>query len=171
MTEYVKQLLTGQYEAALCMLNDCIRACPPEHWDGHVGKYAFWHVVYHTLCFVDLYLTPDEKAFQMRDIHPRGWREFDDEYPSRRFEKQELADYLVVCRQKAIDTIVSETRESLKGPSGHTRRTFSRGELYVYTIRHVQHHTGQLSAYLRRIGPALQDMKVLPWVGSGWREA
>lgn len=30
--------------------------------------------------------------------------------------------------------------------------TAARGELHLYNLRHVQHHTGQLSAYLRRIG-------------------
>ena len=37
MVEHVKKILTGQYEAALCMLNDCVATCPPEHWDGKIG--------------------------------------------------------------------------------------------------------------------------------------
>ena len=169
MTEYLKQILTGQFEAALCMMNDCVEHCPPEHWDGKIGKYAFWHVAYHTLCFVDLYLTPNEEAFQLRDLHPQGWRELDDEYPSRRFEQPEIARYLAICRQKAVGTIASETRASLEGPSGHSRRQFSRGELHLYNLRHVQHHVGQLSAFLRRIGVAFEDVQTLQWVDTGWR--
>ncbi len=169
MIDYVKKILTGQFEASLCMLDECVHMCPVEHWDGKVGKYAFWHVAYHTLCFVDLYLSPNEESFKLRDIHPRGWSEFDDEYPSRRFDQLEIAEYLAICRQKAIEALAAETRESLEGPSGHARRKFSRGELYIYSLRHVQHHTGQLSAYLRRIGPAFQGLEVLQWVGTGWR--
>jgi uncharacterized damage-inducible protein DinB len=45
----------------------------------------------------------------------------------------------------------------------------SRGELHIYNIRHVQHHAGQMSAYLRRVDGALADPKALPWVGTGWR--
>jgi len=171
MVEFVTKILAGQYEAALCMLNDCVTTCPPEQWDGKVGKYAFWHVAYHTLCFVDLYLCSDEKAFQLRaDLHPGGWRELDDEDPSRRFEKSELTLYLNICREKAVAALAAETAESLQGPSGHSRRDFSRAELHVYSIRHVQHHVGQLSAFLRRLGPAFQGLEALRWVGSGWRE-
>jgi hypothetical protein len=68
-------MLAGQFEASLCMMNDRIRKCPPQHWDGKIARYAFWHVAYHTLCFVDLYLSPDEASFQFRDIHPQGWHE------------------------------------------------------------------------------------------------
>lgn len=90
MIDYVKKILTGQFEASLCMMNDCVQKCSQEHWDGKIAKYAFWQVAYHTLCFVDLYLSPNEESFQLRDIHPQGWSEFrdvfDEEFPSRRFD-------------------------------------------------------------------------------------
>jgi uncharacterized damage-inducible protein DinB len=151
------------------MMKESIEACPPDHWDGIIGKYPFWQVVYHTLCFVDLYLTSNEKDFVPRPIHPNGWAEYDDEYPSRRFEQQEMLDYVAICKAKAADSIASETAETLQGPAGFERRNFSRGELYIYNFRHLQHHTGQVSAYLRRTGPEMQDLKVLRWAGSGWR--
>ncbi len=118
MIDYVRAILRGQFETALCMMNDCLQKCPPEHWDGKIAKYAFWHVAYHTLCFVDLYLSPNEESFQLRGIHPKGWSEYRDEFPSRRFGKQELVDYLMICRQKAVETLSSETPESLKRQSG-----------------------------------------------------
>jgi hypothetical protein len=62
MLDYVQKILTGQFEASLGMLNDCIQNYPPRHWDGRIAKYPFWHVAYHTLCFVDLYLSPDEQV-------------------------------------------------------------------------------------------------------------
>ena len=165
MIDHFKTIIASQFEASLCMLHDCVRKCPREHWDGIVAKYPFWQVVYHTLCFADLYLTESEGAFQFRDIHPKGWAEFNEEYPSRRFEKPELADYVAWCREKAIRSIGAETAESLQGASGFPRLRFSRAELHVYNIRHIQHHTGQLGAYLRRL-----DQKIDPdWVGAGWR--
>jgi uncharacterized damage-inducible protein DinB len=153
MIDCVRNMLTGQFEASLSMMNDCIRKCPDEQWDGQIAKYPFWQVAYHTLCFVDLYLSPNEELFQLRDdLHPQGWSELNEEFPSRRFDKREIAGYVAICRQKARDAIGAETRESLEGPSGFGRLPFSRAELYLYNIRHIQHHTGQLSAYLRRIG-------------------
>ena len=113
MIAHVRQILTGQFEAALCMFNDCLTKCPPGHWDGIVGKYPFWQVAYHTLCFVDLYLSRDKEAFEFRDVHPCGWKEFDDEYPSRRFLQQELIAYLAICRSKAVQTIQNALRTAL----------------------------------------------------------
>ena len=34
MIEFVKKVLANQFEASLCMMNDCLHKCPPEHWDG-----------------------------------------------------------------------------------------------------------------------------------------
>jgi uncharacterized damage-inducible protein DinB len=77
--------------------------------------------------------------------------------------------YLAFCCQKMLDTIAADTEDSLKGPSGFSWYKVTRGELHLINIRHVQHHTGQLSAYLRRVVPACQDRHALPWVGTGWR--
>lgn len=166
MTEVVKSAVAGQYHAALAMLEHCLRTCPDRLWDGVIGKYPFWQVAYHTLCFADLYLSPSDTDFQPHESHPAGWREFDDEYPSRRFDRAELLDYTTRCREKTRQVLAAETCESLSGPSGFARRTFSRIELHVYNIRHIQHHTGQLAAFLRRMEPALQELGPLPWIAT-----
>ena len=83
MIEYVKTILTGQFEAALCMMDHCIRACPPEHWEGKIANGTFRWVAYHTLFWVDMYLSPgDEDAFVLRDFHHRGGDERDETRPS-----------------------------------------------------------------------------------------
>jgi uncharacterized damage-inducible protein DinB len=43
-----------------------------------------------------------------------------------------------------------ETAATLRGPAGFEWLSFTRSELPLYNLRHVQHHTGQLSAFLRR---------------------
>jgi uncharacterized damage-inducible protein DinB len=68
-------------------------------------------------------------------------------------------------RAKAARAIAAETAESLAGPSGFDWVKIPRGELYIYSIRHVQHHAAQLILRLRQGGP--QD---IPWFRSGWRE-
>ncbi len=104
MMQYVKTILTGQFEAALCMLNDCLLRCPPEHWEGKIANDSFRQIAYHTLFFVDLYMSPTEEAFALRDFPQNN-------------------------------------------------------------LRHVQHHTGQLSAFLRRVAEDGERW----WVGTGWR--
>lgn len=163
MSDYVRTMLAGQFEASLSMMNQCIQSCPPEHWEGKIANHTFRQVAYHTLFFVDLYLSPNEEAFALRDLHHRGGDERVNQDRSPGLTKDETLSYLAMCRLKAVETLASETREHHEGVSGFSWLTFSRGELHVYNLRHVQHHTGQLSAYLRRIEHGV------PWVRSGWR--
>ena len=167
MVELIKTILAGQYEATLCMLNDCLVKCPEEQWDGKVVRYPFWEVAYHALIFGDLYLHPGKEHFQFSSMHPKGWEEFDGEHPSRRFEKSEMMEYVGVVRKKAVAMIAAETAASLGGPSGYGgRRPPTRCEMHVYNIRHMQHHTGQLGAFLRRVNPEIDPW----WVGTGWKD-
>jgi uncharacterized damage-inducible protein DinB len=169
MLDYFRQVLIGQFEAALCMLHDCIDQCPPEQWDATIGSLTFRQVSYHTLFFVDLYLSAGEDAFALRELHQRGGDERNP-YPSAGVSKAETLAYLGICREKMKATLAAETRESLESPCGFSwRKDISRGELHFYNLRHVQHHTGQLSAHLRRIDKAFLDAKALRWVGTGWR--
>jgi len=165
MIEYVKTILTGQFEASLCMLNACIQKCPQEHWEGRIANDTFRQVAYHTLFFVDLYLSTNEAAFTLRDTHRRGGDERAAMAVSTGLAQDETLSYLAICRQKALDTLASETPDSLMGESGFSLLPFSRGELHLSNIRHVQHHTGQLSAHLRRI---VEDGERW-WVKTGWR--
>jgi hypothetical protein len=168
MTEFIKQILKNQFEAALCMMHHCIEACPPQHWEGKIANGSFRWVTYHTLFFVDLYLSRTEHEFTLRDLHQHGG---DEREPivSAGLSKDETRAYVAICRKKTIDTLAAETRESLEGDSGFSYRRISRAELHIYNIRHIQHHTGQLSAYLGRIDDGPKDPKAIPWIGSGWR--
>lgn len=160
-----KQAVLSEYEAALCMLNDCLVKCPDDQWDQPVAKYPFWHVAYHTLCYVDCYLSPSNDAFKPSpEFHPKGMEEYDAEYPSRRFTREELLKYAAFCREKLGPSIAAETEATLAGQSGFPWLKFSRAELHLYNIRHIAHHTGQLGAFLRRAGVELR------WVKSGWVE-
>jgi uncharacterized damage-inducible protein DinB len=165
MIAYVKTILANQFLASLCMLNECIKKCPQENWEGKIANDTFRQVAYHTLFYVDLYLSPGAEAFQLRDCHHRGGDERSSTAACSGLAKDETLSYLAMCRQKALETLASETLESLQRKSGFSWLPFSRGELYLYNLRHVQHHTGQLSAYLRRI---VEDGDRW-WVKTGWR--
>ncbi len=140
----------------------------PEVPGGALGRQdansTFRQIAYHTLFFVDLYLSPAESAFQLRELHHRGGDE-SGTAPSVGLPKDETLSYVAICRQKAVETLASEAPESLQRESGFSWLPFSRGELHLYNIRHVQHHTGQMSAYLRRIGEDSEGW----WVKTGWR--
>jgi hypothetical protein len=168
MLELYKQIVTSQFEASLAMLKQCIAACPEEHWEGKIASGTFRWVAYHTLFFVDVYLSPSEEAFELRELHHRGGDERgEDACPG--LSKDETLACVLICRQKMLNTLAAETAKILAGPSGFPHRTIPRAELHLYNIRHIQHHTGQLSAFLRRVDKDLSDPRAMPWIGSGWR--
>ena len=151
------------------MLKHCVEACRDEHYEGMIANGSFRYVAYHTLFFTDLYLTPSENTFVLRDLHQVGGDERGD-HLSPGLPKDQLLAYVPICRDKAVDMMSRETEQSLAGPSGFAWRKIPRLELHVYNIRHVQHHTGQLSAYLRRVDATIgQRRDALKWIGSGWR--
>jgi hypothetical protein len=170
MLETCKSLLANQFEAALCTLSKCIDACPEAGWNAPVGNHAFCQVVFHTLFYADYYLGANEEEFRRQPFHRQHagffgrYEEFEDHEPTRLYDRAGINAYLEHCRSKASQTIAAETADSLCAPCGFARRTFSRAELYVYGIRHIQHHAAQLSLRLR-----IDAAADIPWVGSGWR--
>ncbi len=172
MTDLLKQLLANQYEATLCTLNFCIDKCPESSWNGPVANLKFCQVVFHTLIFADLYLGRDtELSLRQHPFHRenpqffRDYEEFEDRPQTLLYDRMTIKKYLEHCRTKATNAIESETAETLAGPSGFEWRKFTRAELHVYNIRHIQHHAAQLSLRLRL------DHKIdIPWVGSGWKQ-
>ena len=171
MLNTFKELIAHQFEAAFCTLNACIDRCPETAWNARVANYKLCQVVFHTLFYADFYLGPDEPSFRQQPFHLdnqrffRDYEEFEDRAPVLLYDKGAIKAYLAHCRQKAAEVIAAETAESLSAACAFPRRTFSRAELYVYSIRHIQHHAAQLSLRLR-----LDHNVDVPWFGSGWRE-
>ena len=167
------ELIASQFHAALSMLAECVEKCPPEHWDAKppyvVGEQPFWMVAYHTLCFVDCYMAANNERFEAEigqrkpGFHPAGMKELSEEFPSRRFERDEIRPYVEFCRDRVRSVLEGETEPTLAGASGFSWLDISRGELHLYNLRHLTHHTGQLTAFLRRVGVETK------WVKAGWR--
>jgi uncharacterized damage-inducible protein DinB len=168
MIESIQNAILGQFEAALAMLSHCVDACPAAHWEERIANNTFRQVAYHALFFADYYLSPDEDSFQLRALHQRGGDERRPEV-SAGLSRAETISYAAVCRQKAIDVLASETQATRSGRSGFSARQISRVELHLYNFRHLQHHVGQLSAYLRRIDQSFAESVALRWIGSGWQ--
>ena len=165
MIDYFKTILTGQFEASLCMLDKCIRECPPEHWESKIANGNFRQVAYHTLFYGDLYLCPSLEAFEPTEVYRRGCLRPAGVATCVGLTKDDTLAYLAACRRKAVQTLAAETPQSLQVGAGFPWLSLSRGELHWYNIRHIQHHTGQLSAYLRRATGSQEDW----WVDSGWQ--
>jgi hypothetical protein len=120
---------------------------------------------------VDYYLGQDEHSLRDQPFHRehaeffRDYEELEHREPELLYDRPSIQSYLAHCRSKASQAIAAETAESLAAPCGFGRKTFSRAELHVYNIRHIQHHAAQLSLRLR-----IDFREDIPWIGSGWRD-
>jgi hypothetical protein len=170
MDDTFKELIASQFEAALCTLNTCIEECPPAVWDAPVANLAFCQAVFHALFYTDCYLGPNTESLQQQAFHRenpdffRDYEELEDRKQQQMYDKESILKYLAFCRRKASEVIAAETAETLSARCGFDWLPFSRAELYVYNIRHIQHHAAQLILRLR-----LNIEVNIPWARSGWR--
>lgn len=171
MIEMLKQLLTSQYEASLCTLGHCIARCPDGLLNARVARYPFSQVVFHTLFYADHYLGADAESFRQQAFHVSNvdffgdYEQLEDREPVCVYERPQIKAYLDFCRDKAVTTIARETADDLSAPARFPPKKFSRAELHVYNIRHIQHHAAQLILRLR-----LDTDINIPWIGAGWRD-
>ncbi len=138
-----------QYGAAIDMLEDAIGLCPDHLWttvlwkDTDDVRYGqFWFVAFHTLCWLDLFLTGSEEGFSPPPPFTRT------ALPEQPYTKEQILAYLGQCRSRCQSTIEGLTEEQ-----AHQRCVFawmepSFLELQLYSMRHVQEHAAQLSLVL-----------------------
>ncbi len=171
MLDTLKALITNQLEAALCTLNACIDECPEAAWDAPVANLAFCQVVFHTLFFADCSLGQNVESLREQTFHRnhksffRNYEELEDRKPELLYDQPSIVTYLEFCRHKASEVVAMETADTLSGRCGFEWLPVSRSELYIYNIRHIQHHAAQLSLRLR-----LDANTNIRWVKSGWRD-
>jgi hypothetical protein len=160
MDTTLKTSLWQQFGAAIDMLDNAVRACPDPLWEGRLWnnpselpEYAqFWYLVYHTLFWLDLYLSGSVDGFappppfNLDELDPAGL------VPAQPYSRAVLLSYLSHGRQKCQATIEGLTAES----AGRLCK-FSWGEisfvaLLLYNMRHVQEHAAQLGLFLGQNG-------------------
>jgi hypothetical protein len=154
-----KTVIWQQFGAAIDMLENAMRACPDELWSRDPSKrpqwvehdvVGFWYVAYHTLFFLDFYLSERAEAFTppapftLDELDPAGL------LPDRPFTKLELLGYLDHGRKKCRAAIEALTDEKARKRCGFERIDVTGAELLLYNMRHVQHHTAQLNLLLRQ---------------------
>lgn len=169
MFHALKEVFAKQFQASLCTLNECIDRCPDAAWRSKIVNLEFNQAVFHTLIYTDYYLGDGDETFRQQPFHRDNqgrfgdYEEFEDRVQVAIYERPFIQSYMAHCRTKLSSTIAAETAESLSEQSPFPWLTFSRAEVYVYSIRHIQHHAAQLILRLRR--DYKQDM---PWYKSGW---
>jgi hypothetical protein len=162
LTDFWRSAIRQQFHAAIDMLANAIEACPEAVWSGR-GRGAFWYLAFHTLFFLDLYLSPEGED-RFHPPPPFNVAELEDEVvaPEPAYRKDELLGYLEHCRKK-LDAVMAAMTDAWAVEScPFPFRAMSNGELLLYNMRHVQHHAAQLNLRLR------QETDSAPrWVSKG----
>jgi hypothetical protein len=148
-----------QFGATISMLEKALRACPDELWDGRISANrsqqpeaeAFWYVAYHTLFWLDLYLSGAVEGFtppapfNLDELDPAGL------LPERMYSRHELLTYLEHCRRKCQATLETLTNEQFSRLCRFNWGEVSFAELLIYNLRHVQEHASQLGLFLGQV--------------------
>jgi hypothetical protein len=145
-----KTIIWHQFGAAIDMLENAIRACPEDVWGNRIASNEFWYVTFHSLFYLDLYLSESDKGFvppvpfTLNELDERGL------LPDHVYTKQELLKYLEHGREKCRSTIASLNKERANERCGFDWLNISVAEVLLYNMRHVQHHVGQLNLMLSK---------------------
>jgi uncharacterized damage-inducible protein DinB len=146
----LKTIIWRQFGAAIDMLENAMDCCPEPLWGDRTKRPEFWYVAFHTLFFIDLYLSESDVGFSPPE--PFTLDEMDERglMPERVYTKEELQKYLAYGREKCRTTIVAMTEKKANRRCGFEWLDLSVEELLLYNMRHVQHHAGQLNMMLRQ---------------------
>jgi hypothetical protein len=132
------------------MLENAVRACPDALWSDRERQPEYWHLAYHTLFYLDLYLSDSTDGFApplpftLSEVDPAGV------LPDRVYSKEEVLEYLAHGRNKARDRIAARTGEKSEQRCEYGWITLTQAEAILYNMRHVQHHAAQLNLLLRQ---------------------
>lgn len=159
----IRDVVRSQYSAALEMLRQAVVACPESLWDAPEDQVRCWQLAYHALFFTHLYLqtalgdfhawAKHRDSHELLDTPPAG-----PEQQRTPYSQAEILEYLAVC-QRQVDE--QTARLQPEADSGFHWLPFSKLELQIYTIRHLQHHTAEL---MERLGS--RTHVEIDWVGS-----
>ena len=145
-----KKIIWNQLGASIDMLENAIKACPIKVWGDRPGFHEFWYIAYHTLFFLDYYLSEPGKDFAPPEPFTLGELDPAGVLPDRVYTKEELLKYLEFGRRKARRKLKVMTNQKLFRHCGFERKDFTVAELMIYNTRHIQHHAAQLNLLLRQ---------------------
>jgi hypothetical protein len=147
-----KSILWRQCGAAIDTLGDAMRACPDELWHDRARQPEFWYVAFHTLFFLDFYSSNSSDGFAPPAPFTRDELDPAGILPERPYTRAELLTYLEHGRGKCRAAIGNLTAEDARRRCRFERPEVSAAELFLYNMRHVQHHAAQLNLILRQTG-------------------
>lgn len=162
MTIIDNEMLWRQFGKAIDELEKALRDCPEALWEERLwadqpgqwvaaGFSAYWYLCYHTLFWLDLYLSGAEEGFAPPAPFDLVEMQQDETLP-RTYSRAELLGYLDHCRRRCQETIEALSAEGANRLCRFPWGEVAYAELMLYTMRHVQEHAAQLLMFLGQRG-------------------
>jgi len=141
---------------------ETIEKCPENLWEDKSYENAYWRIVYHSLFYTAFYLSGSPDKFTPWSGHVINYNYLgsvtQDNEPviiNKPYSKVDLTNYSL----SIFNNLGSDISELSTEDHGFEWLPMSRLELHLYTIRHLQHHVGQLVERLHQNG-----IKGLNWI-------
>ena len=144
------EALWDQFGGAIDMLERAIVAFPEAVWSDRSRNPEVWAMAFHTVFWLDYYLADDPKSFA--PPAPFGLEEMDPAgvLAPNPFDRADVLAYLRDLRERCRTLILGLTAETAMQPRKFGGVQGSTVESLLYSLRHLQHHTGQLNLLLRQ---------------------
>jgi hypothetical protein len=160
-----KTAIWQQFGATIAYFESTLSAVPDALWlhsmwdtrHERPERAQVWYVAYHTLFWLDLYLTGAEEGFLPPPPFMLIEQDEDGPFPEQPYTKAELLAYLQGCRARCLATIRALTDQAAAQICRFAWGEVSFAGLLIYNLRHVQEHTAQLNLTLGQRGIIAPD--------------
>jgi hypothetical protein len=166
-TQAIIQMLENQYRASLNMLRQALEKVPPAQWNDDLYHNPNWQIIYHVLWGTHFYLSAGPEHYVP---WPNAIPGAESLGGAAEWENPGVAVQGVHSPQELLafmDDIEAQLPTALAAldmqqDSGFEWYPFSRLELHINSIRHIQHHTAQVIERLKA-----QGISGFPWAIDG----
>ncbi len=147
----IMQAISEQYGAALKMLDDTILRCDDTVWQDSNRDPVISQVIYHTLYFVDYYLSRNKsESDSFKGKYGNDGGSFHEQ--ERMFTKDQLTTYLHEIHAKADKIFQDFTIDTLNTEPVFDWHGSSILSSLLYNLRHIMLHVGALHVRINEIG-------------------
>ncbi|MFZ1787312.1 MAG: hypothetical protein WAT92_03335 [Saprospiraceae bacterium] len=154
----ITNVLTSQYKACLGTLVQTIEKVPEDVWVNEKYPNPVWQIAYHSLWALKFYLGPNTESYVPFEYAIEGAESLggvqDWENPTEGIKvegfhtKSEILTFIENIKSELQNNIESIPLDS---PSGFEWYPYTRFELHINNIRHIQHHTAQIIERLKAL--------------------
>lgn len=155
----INDILASQYKASLGMLRQALDKVSEAQWNSEEYNNPNWQIAYHVLWGTKYYLGADPESYVPFENAIEGaeslggaqdWENPDEGIQVEGFHTREELVYFIDNVERNLRSAIEALPVSEN--SGFEWYSYTRFELHINNIRHIQHHTAQIIERLKAKG-------------------